>query len=157
MLADDLDVGARPEDVGCGAQQLGPDRHRQEATGEQEPQHADHVLEADDLVVEGEAEVARPALARPLGQRLAADQLCERVIEGTDAEQPAEHADAQAEHDGDVVRPVRCGAVHGRVVAGDDVADPVAEQVAPDGADGGGADVLGQPPLTGLARQGDNR
>ena len=106
MLADDSDVGARPEDVGRRAEQLCPDRHGQQAAGEQEDEHADHVLEPDDLVVVREAEVARPARLLELGDRLATDELRERVVEHPDAEKPAEDPDAQAEHDCDVVRPV---------------------------------------------------
>ena len=62
MLADDRDVGPGTEDVVRRAEQLRPDQHGQEATGEQEQEDPDGVLHPDDLVVVGHAEVAHPAL-----------------------------------------------------------------------------------------------
>ena len=44
VLADDGDVGARPEDVVRRAEQLGADEHGEESAGEEEQEDADGVL-----------------------------------------------------------------------------------------------------------------
>ncbi len=96
------------EGVARGAEQLGADHHGEEAAGEEEQEDADGVLPADHLVVLGHAEVADPALPGGGGRELVAEDLGQRIVECADAGQPADHAQDETEHDGDVVLGVLC-------------------------------------------------
>ena len=138
-----------PNDVVGRAQQLGADEHGQQAAREEEEQDADHVLHPDNLVVVGHAEVAHPALLRRVRRELVAEDLGQRVVEPADASHPADHAEGQAEDDGDVVLP---GVLDLGVAAGDDVAQPVADQVADDATRHGPDDVRLQPGRTAPRR-----
>ncbi len=100
----------------------------------------------DHLVVGGVAEVAGPAGRLVVGPGLHAHDLGQRVVEGPDAQQPAQHAGQQAGGDRHGVDPGRLDVV---VAAGHPVAEPVAEQVAAHGQDGGRAQVLAQPARPG--------
>ena len=131
MLRDDRDVGAWPEHVVGRAQQLGADHHREEPTGEQEQEDADRVLQPDDLVLLGHAEV--PTKTRVGLDRcgLATDQLQQGVVERPDPGEPSDDPEDEGEHDRDVV-----GAAvrRDRVAARDEVPGPVAQNVAEDEA-----------------------
>ena len=142
VLADDGDVGPGPEGVVGRAEQLGPDEHGEQAAGEEEQQDADGVLHPDDLVVVGHAEVAHPALLRGSRRELVPEHLGQGVIQGTDAGHPTEDPQGEPEHDGDVVLP---RALDVLVAAGDDVAQPVPDEVADDATGHGPEDIGTQP------------
>ena len=105
MLADERDVDPGTEDVAGRAEQLGADEHGEQPAGEEEQQDADGVLPADHLVVVGHAEVAHPGLLGRRGRELVPQDFGQRVVEPADAGHPADHAEQQAEHDGNVVLP----------------------------------------------------
>ena len=145
VLADDVDVGPRTEDVVRRAEQLSAYPHRQQAGGEEEDQHPDEVLHADNLVVLGHAEIAHPRACGNDRCRLPAEHLEDRIGEGADADQPSEHAEAHGQHHRDVV----VGGVLGKGVVGEDeVAYEPTEEPAPDGADDRPAQVGLQPVRT---------
>ena len=101
---DEGQVGAHREDLAVRAQLLGADQHRVQAADEEEQPDAPEVLDADDLVVGAETEVARPAagLLLPQGGRVAA-QAGERVVEEAEADEEADDAADVGEADGQLV------------------------------------------------------
>ena len=89
--ADDRQVRAGGEDLVVRSQQLGADQHRVQAADEEEQPDAPEVLDADDLVVGAEAEVARPASLLLLPQRRrVAEQALDRVVEEAEADEEAD-------------------------------------------------------------------
>jgi hypothetical protein len=85
-------------------QQLDADEHRVQAADEEEEADADQVLDADDLVVGAQPEVARDALRLLLAQRR---RIAAQPSPGIDAEaepdQEADDAEEVTEKDRDVV------------------------------------------------------
>jgi hypothetical protein len=96
------------DDVIVRRQQLGPDRHGEQAAGQEVSDHAVQVLDAHYLVVQREPEVlgqAGPLLAKEpglLGQRLAPHQQ-EEVVKDAQAGQPPDDRERVPQHDRDVV------------------------------------------------------
>ena len=155
VLAHHHQVRAGVHDVVGRRQQLGPDGHREQATGAEVDDHPDQVLEADHLVVQREPEVpGQPArrLFLLLGywHRLA-DHLPEQVVEHAEAAQPADGAEHVAEHEREVVH---VGQRVPGVAVGQHVAEPVPEEVADDGADEAGVEGRPHPPRPGRAGGG---
>jgi len=87
-------------------------------------------------------EVLGPASRLVVRLWLHADDLGQGVVQGSDAEQPSEHAEQEPSSHGDRVGPAVGDVL---VTAPHHVAQPVAEQVAQDCADDGGAQVLAEP------------
>ena len=88
----------------CGPQQLGADQHRVQAADEEEEPDAREVLDADDLVVGAEAEVARPAAGLLLAQRRrVAAQPRDRVVEEAEPGEEPDDAAEVGEEDGQLV------------------------------------------------------
>jgi hypothetical protein len=145
VLAHHHQVVAGAESVVGRREQLGPDRHREQAAGEEVDDHAEQVLDADDLVVEGVPEVLdQAARGRMLDvvQRLAEDHP-PQVVEHPEPGQPADGAERVPEHDRDVVG-VRQRVL--RVAAGQEVPQPVAEKVTPHAQDDAGVEGRPHPP-----------
>ena len=93
-----------PAKVGVGLQQLGADQHRVEPADEEEQADPAEVLDADDLVVGAQAEVAPDALVLLLAQRRrAAEQPRDGVVGEPEADQEADHPEDVGEQQGDVV------------------------------------------------------
>ena len=139
MLTHDLDVRAGAEYVRRRAEQFSTNRHREKSACEEEEQNAHDVLQSDDLVVKGVAEVLRPTFDRGLVVRFLAHQFSERVIKGPDAEQPAHHCENKCECVGRGVLPT-VGDVG--IATRDVVPKPVAECVAQHRSDDGRTHVL---------------
>ncbi len=127
VLANDVDIGAGPEKVAGGSEKFGADAHGQQSAGEQEGENSHQVLDAHNLVVQGEAEVARPALLGDIRERLPADYLDQGVIERADAPEPAQDHERECQAYSDVVLPA---ALDVGVIARNQVAQPVADEVA---------------------------
>ena len=104
MHADERQVLVGADERGHGVQQLGADQHRVEAADEEEDADPDQVLDADDLVVGAQAEVAPDPLALLLAQRRRpSEQARDRVVGEAEADQEADHAEDVAEQQRDVV------------------------------------------------------
>ncbi len=129
-----------PTSVGTWVQQLGADQHRVDAADEEEHADPHQVLDADDLVVGAQAEVAADPAALLLAQRRGPpEQARDGVVGEAEADQEADHAAGVAEQQRHVVL-VRGGLVfEARPV--DQVADPPAEVVAADPEDHRGEQV----------------
>ena len=155
VLADHLQVGGGAEHVVARREQLGPDRHGQQAAGEEVDQHADQVLDADHLVVERVPEVPGEAAdGFPLLLKLRyrpAEHLPDQVVEHAEPDQPAEHQEGIAEHDRHVVAVGR-PAARRQEARGHEVAEPVPEDIADDRADERGVPCRAQPPRALLGR-----
>ena len=132
MLADGSDVLPGTEDVVRRAQQLRADAHGEYPAREEEEEHDDRVLQADDLVVEGGTEIAGPALRRNARERLPTDELGRRIVEHAGSGEPTQHPEDQGEDEGDVVLPV---VLYDRLIGGDDIAAEVPEEVSDDRPD----------------------
>ena len=121
-------------------EQLDADQHRVEPGDEEEHADPDQVLDADDLVVGAQAEVATHALVLLLAQATRAGRACARRVVGeAEADQEADHAEEIAEHQGDVV--LVGGRLEFEAGAFDLVADEPAEVVAGDTEDHRGKQV----------------
>jgi len=154
VLADDLDVHGRVEQVVARREQLGADRHREQAGRAEVDDHADQVLDPDHLVVQGEPEVLGQAVTDRLGLFLGlhpdrlADHLAEQVVEHAEPDQPADDRESVAEHDRPVAgvgqREVRV--LGGHVARLQEVAKQVPEQVADYRPDDRGVDRGTHPP-----------
>ena len=140
MQADDRQVVAGAEQLGRGAQELGPDQHRVQPADEEEDADPDQVLHADHLVVGAEAEVAPDAALLVLPVRgLAAEHPRQRVPGEPEPDQEPDHEEQVAEHQRDVVL-ARVGEVLDALRV-DLVAEPPAEVEAGDPEHDAGEDV----------------
>ena len=127
VLSDDVDIGPGPKKVAGRREKFGADAHGQQTAREQEGENSHQVLDAHNLVVQREAEVARPVLLGDVGEQFPANYLRHGVIEGADAPEPAQHHERQGQAYGDVILPA---ALDVAVIARNDVAQPVADEVA---------------------------
>ena len=147
-------VGAGREDLVVRAQQLEADQHRVQAADEEEQPDAPEVLDADDLVVGAEAEVARPAAGLLLAQRRRiAAQARERVVEEAEPDEEADHAADVGEEDGQLVVVDVAEVVEAR--ADDRVGAEPADVPAADAEDDAGEQVEADQPAPEAARGRD--
>ena len=122
------------------AGQLGADQHRVQAADEEEQPDAPQVLDADDLVVGAETEVAVDAGVFLLSQRRRITaQAGERVVEEAEADEEADDAADVREVDGQLVV-VDVGEV-ADAQAGDRMGSEPAHIPATDAEDGTGEEV----------------
>ena len=114
-----------------GPQQLEPDQHRVQAADEDEGADAEQVLDADDLVIGAEAEVARDALLLLLAQRRRlAEHALHRVVREAETDEEPDHADEVGDEERDVVLMRVAEVVDAR--PGDLVPEPPADVEADD-------------------------
>jgi hypothetical protein len=131
VKADQGQVVARPEELGRGPQQLGPDQHRVHPGDEEEESDPNQVLDSDDLVIGAEGEVAADSPLLLFGlSRGAAEHPRERVAEEAEPDHEPDHREQVTEQQRDVVL-VRIGEVF-EAFGMDLVAQPPAEVEADD-------------------------
>ncbi len=105
------------QDVLTGIRQLHPHEHGPYPGEQEEQDHGDEVLDADDLVIGVEAEIPCPA-GCVLDARLAAEPFLCPGGPATDPEQPSDERDHVAQRD---------HGLPGRILAGDPREDPAEE------------------------------
>ena len=115
-------------------QQLEADQHRVQAADEDERADPDQVLDADDLVVGAEPEVAADAFRLLLAQRRRlAEEALNRVVREPEPDEEADDAGEVRDEERDVVLPGVAEVVEARALH--EVAEPPADVEADDAED----------------------